>query len=96
MERFSKPEGQNEILYGELRQRLEYGERGIEWWQTVFQDLRDAKQYLFDQNLIAEIDALISEYDDLTQYIRKDEKSMEKALTATNAIIESVMEAIRP
>jgi len=95
MERFPTPEGQNtELLYEELRQRLEFGGDKIEWWQAMFQDLQEAKQYLTDQNLIAEIDIFLSEYEDLTQYIRKDQKSMQAALKTVNVIANRVMEAI--
>ncbi len=95
MESFQSPEGAStELLYEELRQRLESGGDSIEWWQAIFQDLQNAKQYLFDQDLIAEIDALISEYGDLTQYIRKDQRSMQAAFRVTNVIIEKVLEAI--
>ena len=95
MERLTPEGADTELLYEELRQRLEYGnDSSIEWWQVVFQDLQDAKQYLTDQKLVAEIDALISEYGDLTRYIRKDQKSMQAAFRVTNVIIKKVMEAI--
>jgi hypothetical protein len=96
MEKFSTPESQNtELLYEELRQRLEYGGDRIEWWQAMFEALQEAKQYLTDQNLIAEIDIFLSEYEDLTRYIRKDQKSMQAALRTVNVIANKVMEAIK-
>jgi len=95
MERVQSPEPPDtEWLYEELRQRLEYGGNTIEWWQAMFKCLEEARQYLVDQELIAEIDAFISEYEDLTRYIRKDEKSMKAVLRTVHAIANKVMEAI--
>jgi len=95
MERFQSPESPDtEWLYEELKQRLEYGGNTIEWWQAMLQSLEEARQYLVDEELIAEIEAFISEYEDLTRYIRKDQASMKVALETVNAIANKVMEAI--
>ena len=96
MERIQSSEPPDtEWLYEELRQRLEYGGNTIEWWQAMFKCLKEARQYLVDQELIAEIDALISEYEDLTRWVRKDQESMQVALRTVNAIANKVMEAIK-
>lgn len=95
MERFPGPEKPNaEMLYGELRQRLEYGGDRIEWWQGLFRDLQSVKPMLQDENLIGAIDAFLAQYADLAKWIRKDEKSMQEALKTAYGIIENVMEAI--
>ncbi len=97
MYNFSSPEtgGGTEAVYDELRQRMEYGGTTIEWWQGIFAELTEAKQYLTDQKLVAEVDDLMARYQDLTRWMRKDQKSMQEALRETNVVVQKVMEAIR-
>ncbi len=89
---FSEEVPNKELLYNSLRERLTFGGNTIEWWQAVFDDLARAKSVLQNQNLVASVDFLLIDYQDLTKWIRKDKSSMAAALKRTHLVIEQVLD----
>jgi hypothetical protein len=96
MERFqSKEHPDTELLYDGLKQRLEFSSNSIEWWQGLFGEFTQAKQYLADPKLAVEIDAFIGEYEDLTKYLRKDQKSMDAAQRTAVVLAQKIMDELK-